>query len=157
MRSLEPLLRSLADQQDPMDPQFKQQLREELGLAARSHQSAAGLRWRTFAIVGLAAVLVFFLFKPNLMVRGNQWLFGPNSFAELQRPPQQMPLSQWMGNQNVTFDGIQGLQTIPMQQPVRKILSETHFVMRQMVLENGEVVMILSQAPPTPNPVYKYY
>lgn len=158
MRSLEPLLRNLAEEEITPDPQFKAHLREDLSHAAKSHHSAMGLRLRTFAIVGLTTVLLFFLFRPSALVRSNQWLFGPESSGNVVvQAPTNVPLSQWVGQNQVALNTAMANRGNPAPASIERVVSETHFVMRQMMLKSGEMVMVLSQVPPPQPNGYRVY
>jgi hypothetical protein len=157
MPSIEPLLRNLNEEHPSIDETFKARLRMDLEQIMRSRQLSWGLRWRTFVIAGLASLLFLLLLRPGLAQRGNNLLFGVGEQGViLNEVSQPIPLSQWVNqNQNGLQVTTVGGQHWP--QSIQKVITETHFVMRQMMLENGEMIMVLSEVPQAKNQVYRLY
>lgn len=161
MRSIEPLLRNLADVDSSMDPNFRAQLRKDLQMMNHYRHGALARRWRSLALVGLVGLVVVLFFNPTLVVRGNEWLFGPQMTWPVNslhwQQSQKEALQQLLNQDYLTLDQPLTSQVNVRPATVESVVGETYFVLRKVALATGEIVMVLSEVNQPKPDQYRMY
>ncbi len=155
MKPIETLLRNLAETEIQADPAFKTQLRRDLILAA----SGRGARSRgqgalTFALLGTLFLIGAFVARPDLAGRVHGWLMPEESrqAAYFDEPISRRPVEA------PAVEPGRPKPHLPEAVPkVRKVVSETFYVLRHVELANGERAVLLSEVSDPPAVRYRMY